>query len=101
MNAQRKFCSNDCSTEYYRVYPTEEERLNAKRRNGRAANATYRTKLNNNTGYVSLEEQKKIKEFYDDCPIGYEVDHIYPVSKGGHHRISNLQYLTITENRKL
>lgn len=41
-----------------------------------------------------------IREFYLNCPAGYEVDHIYPLSKGGLHTLENLQYLTIHENRK-
>lgn len=41
----------------------------------------------------------KIKEIYLNCPEGYEVDHIIPLSKGGKHHEDNLQYLTISENR--
>ena len=46
------------------------------------------------------ENIKLLQEFYLNCPTGYEVDHIIPISKGGLHTLSNLQYLTITENRK-
>jgi 5-methylcytosine-specific restriction endonuclease McrA len=38
------------------------------------------------------------EEFYLNCPKGYEVDHIIPLSKGGNHDVSNLQYLTKTLN---
>lgn len=38
--------------------------------------------------------------FYINCPVGHEVDHIVPISKGGLHSLENLQYLTISENRK-
>lgn len=44
-----------------------------------------------------------IREFYVNCPVGYEVDHIIPL-KGkyvtGLHVLENLQYLTREENRK-
>lgn len=43
-----------------------------------------------------------IKQFYDSCPKGYEVDHIIPLlgaSVSGLHVISNLQYLTVAQNR--
>jgi 5-methylcytosine-specific restriction endonuclease McrA len=46
------------------------------------------------------EDISALQEFYKNCPEGYEVDHIIPLSKGGAHSLSNLQYLTITENRR-
>ncbi len=49
---------------------------------------------------LTLEEKKLIGRFYINCPKGYEVDHIIPVSRGGKHRLSNLQYLTKEENSK-
>ena len=41
-----------------------------------------------------------IKEFYKNCPKGFEVDHIIPISKGGPHSLSNLQYLSSIDNKK-
>lgn len=44
-----------------------------------------------------------IAEFYDKCPEGYEVDHVVPIAGRyvcGLHTLENLQYLTITENRR-
>lgn len=41
-----------------------------------------------------------IKEIYKNCPAGYEVDHIIPLSKGGKHHEDNLQYLPMLENRR-
>ncbi len=45
-------------------------------------------------------EKKQIGKFYRNCPPGYEVDHIIPVSRGGKHILSNLQYLTKEQNLK-
>lgn len=57
----------------------------------------YYTKKKNQT--PSSADLEKIKEIYMNCPDGYEVDHIIPISKGGLHHQDNLQYLTISENR--
>ncbi len=47
---------------------------------------------------LSPQEREEIKRFYRNCPKGYHVDHIRPISKGGNHTIDNLQYLTEKEN---
>ena len=112
-----KFCSRSCSATFNNTvkpkrtkiikpakppkepkYKTEEEKQEAKRRNRNEVSANYRAKLRNQTPEWS--DRKAIKEFYTNCPIGYEVDHIIPISKGGLHDLLNLQYLTITENRR-
>lgn len=62
------------------------------------ANARYRARLKEQTPeYADIDA---MKSFYENCPEGYEVDHIIPISKGGLHTMENLQYLTITENRR-
>lgn len=43
-----------------------------------------------------------IENFYENCPVGYEVDHILPLQGklvSGLHVFGNLQYLAIIENR--
>ncbi len=47
-------------------------------------------------------DMKAIAVFYDNCPEGYEVDHIVPLQGkkiSGLHVLDNLQYLTPTENK--
>ena len=73
---------------------TEEHKRGIKRE----AWARYNARKKYNTPHD--EDLSLIQEFYKNCPKGYEVDHIIPISKGGLHSISNLQYLTQTENRK-
>ena len=60
--------------------------------------APYMAKRKNQT--PSNVDIQALQNFYLNCPIGYEVDHIVPISKGGLHCLSNLQYLTISENRR-
>ena len=65
--------------------------LNAKRK---------ATKLKATPKFADL---KKIKEIYRNCPKGYHVDHIVPLSNKlvcGLHVEWNLQYLTASDNRR-
>ena len=43
-------------------------------------------------------ELSEIYLFYENCPKGYQVDHIIPLAKGGRHELSNLQYLEVQLN---
>lgn len=45
------------------------------------------------------QEIREIKRFYKNRPEGYHVDHIIPISRGGMHRMCNLQYVPIMVNR--
>ena len=50
----------------------------------------------------TIGDVQMIKEFYDNCPKGMEVDHIIPLNGkrvSGLHTIGNLQYLTPNANR--
>jgi hypothetical protein len=93
LTTSEKYCSIDCSAAGSRFRTPEEHRV---RRN--EISAHYRAKLRNQTPPDA--DRKAIKEFYENCPKGYEVDHIIPISKGGLHTLDNLQYLTASENRK-
>ena len=92
---------------------TEKGRLQKNARNGKyfktekgrttmnAINAKRRAaKLQRTPAWADLEA---IKQFYAECPKGYEVDHIVPlqgVNISGLHVLNNLQYLTKSENCK-
>ena len=46
-------------------------------------------------------DKEKIKEFYLNCPPGFQVDHIIPLRGklvSGFHIVENLQYLPAKEN---
>ena len=88
-----KYCSTKCCG-LARVKPDHE-----KRRNNAANQARYRARHGYLRAYDPEANIERIKQIYADCPKGYEVDHIIPLSKGGKHHEDNLQYLTITENR--
>lgn len=59
-----------------------------------------RKKFKSACSQISWEEKILIGRFYKNCPKGYEIDHIMPISRGGLHCLSNLQYLTKEENRR-
>ena len=78
-------------------------------------NAAWQKKyVQNNRGKVNALQAKRkamklrqtpswycdwmVKEIYEACPEGMQVDHIQALSKGGLHSHENLQYLTIAEN---
>lgn len=93
----RKYCSQSCVGKASRKYDTEEGKRLKKLR-AREISANYRARVRNQT--PPNADRVAIREFYKNCPDGHEVDHIIPISKGGLHSIENLQYLTITENRR-
>lgn len=79
-------------------YKTPEERKSALKRMSRESYARYSARKKYQTPID--EDLSKIREFYKNCPEGHEVDHIVPISKGGAHSLSNLQYLTSKDNKR-
>ena len=64
-------------------------------------NGIYSKRISQRT--LPNENKKTIAEFYSNCPIGYEVDHIIPLNGknvSGLHTITNLQYLKASDNRR-
>ena len=83
------------NSEHIRAYQREYYGPKYKERNG--VNAK---RLRERTVY---NDKIEIAEFYRYCPLGYEVDHIVPLNGknvSGLHTMSNLQYLSTTENRR-
>jgi len=39
-----------------------------------------------------------LRIIYQNCPLGWTVDHIVPMCKGGNHHPMNVQYMTLEEN---
>jgi len=71
--------------------------------NANARQSKYRaSKLLRTPKWVSMQEWDEIEQFYINCPVGYQVDHIIPLQGGlvsGLHVLSNLQYLIAFENK--
>lgn len=91
-SSKQKYCSIECSAIKRSKSKEHTNAINAARQ------SRYRAKKLRVLDPTA--NKQKIKLFYLNCPEGYEVDHIIPLSKGGKHHEDNLQYLTILENRK-
>lgn len=85
----------ECNARYKVKNPEKIRKLARIHTNNRKADTLHRT--------PSWAELPKIREFYNDCSLGFEVDHIIPL-KGklvsGLHVIGNLQYLPKLDNIK-
>ena len=95
-HARPVYCSDECNPKRLKLTP--EEKIARRKSIHNEAWHRYMAKKKNQT--PKDVDIKELQAFYLKCPAGHEVDHIIPISKGGLHTLSNLQYLTISENRK-
>lgn len=91
-----KYCADECNPNRLKLSTEEKKHYTRAKKN--EAWARYMAKKKNQT--PENADIPAIQKFYLNCPVGHEVDHITPISKGGLHSLENLQYLTISENRK-
>jgi 5-methylcytosine-specific restriction endonuclease McrA len=66
----------------------------------RRVQCAKRRALKKASAVCAIADMKLLKFIYQYCPNGYEVDHIIPLSKGGSHHPTNLQYLPSVINRQ-
>jgi hypothetical protein len=77
-------------------------RANQPKKNARTAKRRA-TKLQATPPWLSDQQISEIRRIYENCPVGYQVDHIVPLqgrNVRGLHVPWNLQYLPALENNK-
>ena len=115
------FCNHSCAARFHNKTPgrkhgpapdlTCRSRINAaKRKPRRPSRPLWQKRLLSREAFqhskaihhycVEVKDRDVVKQFYLDCPSGYEVDHIVPFFAGGGHTPPNLQYLTPEQNKE-
>lgn len=87
--------------DFFQSHPTYQDAYRKTER-GRGLRSACLAKRRARIKAVKLDyaQESLIKMIYAHCPLGYEVDHILPIAKGGGHEPDNLQYLLSIENKK-
>lgn len=75
------------NSEYAKANPAQFRERSARRR-----------ALMRDFDFWSEDVLKEMQSIYDNCPDGFHVDHIQPLSRGGIHHPVNLQYLPVVLN---
>ena len=96
-HSKNLYCSHKCAQVASRV---EKDNAHYKRKRAIANEAWQRYHAKQRAQTPDDADLKLIQSIYENCPEGYEVDHIVPISKGGLHHQDNLQYLPWLENRR-
>lgn len=81
----KSYVCKDCASKLTKQYRTDKPEVT------RASNAKRKAILKG--AKLNGANLDIIKRIYQECPEGYHVDHIYPLSKGGEHNENNLCYL--------
>lgn len=92
-----QYCSHKCA-QIASCVPKDETTYKRKRAIANEAWQRYNAKQKAQTPIDA--DIKLMKQIYENCPNGHEVDHIIPISKGGLHHQDNLQYLPWQTNRR-
>ncbi len=96
-SSKNLYCSHKCAQIASRVVKDESH---YKRKRAIANEAWQRYQARQRAQTPDDADIQLIQKIYENCPEGYEVDHIIPISKGGLHHQDNLQYLSKILNRK-